>query len=189
MKIAVVIGSTRRGRKGEQVGHWVARHAAQHSGSGVEFTVVDLADHPLGFFDDEVHPAGANKQYSDAATQAWSDVIDQFDGYIFVTPEYNHSVPAPMKNAFDMLFAEWMHKPVAFASYGVAGGVRAAEHWRAIVANVSMFDTRAQLTVYIESDFVNDVFTPNPQLETNLGSVVDELIRLIEVSKTLRVNA
>src|SRR5690625_1395938 len=121
MKIGVIVGSTRRGRKGDQVGHWVARRAAEQNtaqGGQAEFEVIDLADHRLGFYEDEVHPAGANKQYSDPATQAWSDRIDGFDAYIFVTPEYNHSVPAPMKNAFDMLFHEWARKAVAFVSYG-----------------------------------------------------------------------
>lgn len=191
MQIGVIIGSTRHGRKGDQVGHWVVRHSAQHEGAraaGLEFEIIDLADHQLGFFTDEVHPAGANKQYSDPATQAWSDVVDSFDGFIFVTPEYNHSVPAPMKNAFDMLFAEWAHKPVAFASYGAAGGIRAVEHWRAIVANVYMLDARSQLSVFLGTDFVNDVFTPNPQLEADLAGVIDELLPLIPVSKTLRVS-
>lgn len=192
MRIGVIIGSTRRGRRGDQIGHWVARHAAQSEAAkaaGATFETVDLADHRLGFFEEETHPAAANKQYSDPATQAWSDLIDGFDAYIFVTPEYNHSVPAPMKNAFDMLFAEWAHKPVAFASYGAAGGVRAAEHWRAIVANVYMLDTRAQLTVFLDSDFVNDVFTPAAQLEANLGGLVGELLELTKASKTLRVGA
>lgn len=192
MKIGVIIGSTRRGRRGDQVGHWVARHASDHESAktaGVTFEVVDLADHELGFFDGATHPAAANKQYEDPATQAWSDVIDTYDGFIFVTPEYNHSVPAPMKNAFDMLFSEWAHKPVAIASYGAGGGIRAAEHWRAIVANVFMLDARSQLTVFIDSDFVNDVFTPNPQLEANLGGLVEELLTLSQVGKSLRVNA
>lgn len=183
MKIAVIIGSTRRGRRGDQVGHWVARHA---STDGATFEVVDLADFNLGLFQDDVHPAMANKNYSDPATQAWSDVIDAYDGYIFVVPEYNHSVSAPMKNAFDMLFAEWRHKPVSIVSYGAGGGIRAAEHWRAIVANTYMLDTRAQLTVFLDTDFVNDVFTPAPQLETNLGGMVSELLELTKASKTLR---
>jgi len=192
MKIGVIVGSTRRGRKGDQVGHWVARRAAEQNtaqGGQAEFEVIDLADHQLGFYEDEVHPAGANKQYADPATQAWSERIDGFDAFIFVTPEYNHSVPAPMKNAFDMLFHEWARKAVAFVSYGAAGGIRAVEHWRAIVANAHMLDARSQLTVFLETDFVNDVFTPNPQLETNLAGVVDELLQLTHASKTLRVNA
>lgn len=189
MKFAVIIGSTRRGRRGDQVGHWVARHAGDTgaaAGSGATFEVVDLADFNLGMFEDDVHPAVANKSYSDPATQMWSDTIDAYDGYILVTPEYNHSVPAPMKNAFDMLFAEWRHKPISIVSYGAAGGIRAAEHWRAIVANTYMLDTRAQLTIFLDSDFVNDVFTPAPHLQTNLDGMIAELLELTKASKTLR---
>ena len=86
-----------------------------------------------------------------------------------------------------MLFHEWARKAVA--SSPTAGGIRAVEHWRAIVANAHMLDARSQLTVFLETDFVNDVFTPNPQLETNLTGVVDELLQLTHASKTLRVNA
>lgn len=190
MKVGVIIGSTRKGRMGDQVGHWVARTAAASTaGSGVDFEIVDLAEQNLALFDSDVHPAMANKKYADPANQAWSDIIDSFDAYIFVTPEYNHSVPAAMKNAYDMLFAEWLNKPVGFVSYGAAGGVRSTEHWRAIVANLGMLDTRAQVTAFLDSDFVNNVFTPHPQLQENLEGLVTELTMLIKVSKELRVNA
>lgn len=192
MKIAVVIGSTRKGRKGDQVGHWIARHAAGHPTSerlGADFAIVDLADHNLDFYDDSVQPSQANRQYSNPATRAWSAVIDAFDAFIFVTPEYNHSVPAPMKNAFDMLYPEWKHKAIAFAAYGPGGGQRAVEHWRAIVSNAYMLGTRSQLSVFLRSDFVNDVFAPHPQLETNLHGLIDELLHLTRASQSLRVEA
>ena len=190
MKVGVIIGSTRKGRMGDQVAHWVAHTAAAaEAGAGATFEIVDLAEHNLALFDSDVHPAMANKQYADPAVQAWSDVIDSFDAYIFVTPEYNHSVPAPMKNAFDMLFGEWANKPVALVSYGAAGGVRAAEHWRAIVANASMLDARAQVTAFLDSDFVNNVFTPNPQLVANLEELVRELRALTAASQAMRVSA
>lgn len=192
MKIGVFVGSTRRGRKGDQVGSWIASHAAEHlTSSDVEATVevIDLADFNLPFFDSETHPAMANKQYEDEATQAWSAVIDSYDAYIFVTPEYNHSVPAAMKNAFDSLFSEWAKKPVAFAGYGASGGIRSVEHWRVIVGNVFMFDTRSQMTVFLDSDFVDNVFTPAPILETSLKGMVDELIGLTHMSKALQVSA
>lgn len=189
MKFAVIIGSTRNGRKGPQVANWVleeARRTDAAKEAGATFELVDLLDFDLPFFDSEIHPANTNKVHSNPQAQRWGDVIDTFDGYIFVTPEYNHSVPAPMKNAFDTLFSEWVHKPVAIASYGQAGGVRAAEHWRAIVKNVRMLDTRSQITVFTDFDFTDGKFIPNPQLTKNLGVFVEELISLTRASKTLQ---
>ena len=189
MRIGVIIGSTRRGRKGAQVASWVATAAEKADAattSGATFELIDISEHNLGFFEDDQHPAMANKQYSNPATQAWSDVIDAYDAFIFVTPEYNHSVPASMKNAFDMLFAEWAHKPVGFVGYGAAGGIRAVEHWRAIVANVYMLDARQQLSFFLETDFVDNTLMPNPVLETNLAALVEELVTLTQASKTLR---
>lgn len=186
MKIGVIIGSTRNGRVGDQVGHWIARHISHE---GITAEIVDLAEANLPFFDSETHPAMANKSYDDPAAQAWSDLIDSFDAYIFVTPEYNHSVPAAMKNAFDWLYSEWAHKPVAFAGYGHAGGVRAVEHWRAIVANAHMFDARGQLSCYLETDFTAGVFTPFDGFQTALDGIVVELARLNKAAQLVLTSA
>ena len=104
--------------------------APPHAKGGAEFELVSLKDFDLPVFSSATLPAMADKSYDSEQVQAWSRVIDDLDGYIFVTPEYNRSVPGPFKNAFDCLAAEWAGKPVAFVGYGPSGAVRAIEAWR-----------------------------------------------------------
>ena len=140
--IGVFLGSVRSGRIGESVASWVIEAAGERD---VQYRLLDLADFNVPHLVAETVPGAANKQYDDPVVARWSEAVDACDGYVFVTAEYNHSVPGTMKNAFDSLFGEWAGKPVAFVSYGADGGVRAVEHWRQIVANFSMFDVRNQV--------------------------------------------
>lgn len=103
LKFAVIIGSVRPGRVGPQVGQWVFTEAKKRSDA--EFELVDLMDFDLPLLDEPL-PAQANDQYAHAHTRAWSEVIREFDGYIFVTPEYNHGMPGSLKNALDFLYKE-----------------------------------------------------------------------------------
>lgn len=109
---------------------------------------------------------------------AWSEKIDALDGYVFVTPEYNHSVPGPFKNAFDSLGSEWSDKPVAFVGYGSAGAVRAVEHWRNIVANLSMFDVRNQLDLNLFTEFDDNGAAPNERRPEEMAAIFDDLERI-----------
>ena len=151
--IGVFLGSVRSGRIGEHIGAWVMDAAA---GRDADYRLLDLAEFDVPHLIAEVVPGAANKQYDDPAVTAWSKAVDTCDGFVFVTPEYNHSIPGTMKNAFDSLFGEWAGKPVAFVSYGADGGVRAVEHWRQIVANLSMTDIRNQVVLNIFGEDVND---------------------------------
>ena len=138
----------------------LALHAHVISEAGAErdadYRLLDLAEFDVPHLIAEVVPGAANKQYDDPAVTAWSKAVDACDGFVFVTPEYNHSIPGTMKNAFDSLFGEWAGKPVAFVGYGADGGVRAVEHWRQIVANLSMTDIRNQVVLNIFGEDVND---------------------------------
>lgn len=98
-RIAVIVGSIREGRRGRGVGDWVMTQVADRD---PDYVLVDLTDHPLTMR----YEQKSDKTYDEPSTQAWSDLIDSFDGYVFVTPEYNRSVPAPLKNAVDLLFSE-----------------------------------------------------------------------------------
>ena len=151
--IGVFLGSVRSGRIGEHIGAWVMDAAA---GRDADYRLLDLAEFDVPHLIAEVVPGAANKQYDDPAVTAWSKAVDTCDGFVFVTPEYNHSIPGTMKNAFDSLFGEWAGKPVAFVGYGADGGVRAVEHWRQIVANLSMTDIRNQVVLNIFGEDVND---------------------------------
>jgi NAD(P)H-dependent FMN reductase len=133
--IKVILGSTRPGRFGEQPARWIMDLAKEHSEA--RFELVDLQEINLPFLD-EPKPAMYG-EYTHEHTKRWSKIIDEADGFIFVTPEYNSGVPAPFKNAVDYLFAEWKHKPVAFISYGaVVGGVLSVNNWRSIFAYLDL---------------------------------------------------
>ena len=171
--IGVFLGSVRSGRIGEHIGAWVMDAAAERD---ADYRLLDLADFDVPHLVAEVVPGAANKQYDDPAVTAWSEAVDACDGFVFVTPEYNHSIPGTMKNAFDSLFGEWVGKPVAFVSYGADGGVRAVEHWRQIVANLSMTDIRNQVVLNIFGEDVNDgELSPREHKQAALTRALDDL--------------
>jgi NAD(P)H-dependent FMN reductase len=124
IKIGIILGSTRPNRSGEQVATWVHDLASRRSDA--EFELLDLRDYPLPYLDETLPPSMG--QYQNEHTKQWAATIASFDGFIMVTPEYNHSTSAALKNALDYLYAEWNNKAAGFVSYGLAGGARAAEH-------------------------------------------------------------
>lgn len=134
-KFGIVLGSTRKGRAGEEVAQWVAEQVA---GRDADYELVDLEKFDVPILSAETVPMAADKSYEDARVQEWSDAIDQYEGFIFVTPEYNHSVPGPFKNAVDSLGAEWKNKPVGFVGYSYSGGKYAIEAWKPVVQNFKM---------------------------------------------------
>lgn len=146
--IAVILGSIREGRAGEKVAKWFM-DAVQHVESA-QFNLVDLKDYPLPLFAEAVSPQYREGKHSSPDIQAWLDTIAQADGYIFITPEYNHGIPGPLKNAVDYGYKEWNNKPIGFIGYGgLAGGARSVEHWRQIAAELQMFDVREAVLIPI----------------------------------------
>src|SRR6478672_5772183 len=121
IKIAIIIGSTRPGRNGEAVGKWVYEVAQKRRDA--EFELVDIKDFNLPLLDEPMPPIMG--QYRHDHTKRWSEKIASFDGYVFVTPEYNHGTSGALKNAIDFIYAEWNNKAAAFVSYGSVGGTRA----------------------------------------------------------------
>ena len=137
--IKVILGSTRPNRFGAQPAEWIMELAKDHPEA--TYQLVDLKDINLPLLDEAI-PA-AMGQYEQEHTKNWAKIVGEADGFIFVTAEYNFSVPAAFKNAVDFLAAEWRYKPVAFVSYGAGGGgIRAVAHWRESLANLGMFDLR-----------------------------------------------
>jgi NAD(P)H-dependent FMN reductase len=184
VKIAVIIGSTRPGRNGEQVAKWVHETASKRTDA--EFELVDLLDFNLPHLDEAV-PASMGV-YANAHTQAWAAKVAEFDGYIFVTPEYNHSTSGALKNALDFIYSEWNNKAAGFVSYGAsAGGSRAVEHLRLIAGELQLADVRAQLALSLVNDFENySVFKPNAQHETVLNVVLDQTVAWSGALQNLR---
>ena len=187
MKIGIVLGSTRPGRLGTGVAEWVAKQAAPREAAVYE--ILDVAEFDLDLLGEPVVPGAANRHYENARTARWSEVVDDFDGFVFVTPEYNHGVPAAMKNAVDVLGPEWAHKAVGFVAYGADGGVRAVEHWRTILANVMVSDVRAQVSLLVFEDWKDGEFRPLERREGELDTMLGQLVDLTGAVRTLRLGS
>jgi NAD(P)H-dependent FMN reductase len=147
LNIQVILGSTRKGRRGENVARWVVERASSAGEFQVE--LIDLAEYPLPFYEETMSPAGHHGSYVQEEQRRFVAKIAQADGYVMVTPEYNHSFSAVLKNALDHGYYEWNNKPVAFVSYaGVAvGGARAVEQLRLVVIELQMAPIRESVHI------------------------------------------
>ena len=172
LKIGIILGSTRPGRKGDQVAKWVLEQAAKRDSATYE--LVDLADFALPHLDEVV--TASQGRYENEHTKAWAAAVAQYDGFVFVTPEYNHSTSGALKNAIDFIYAEWNNKAAGFVSYGVAGGTRAVEHLRLIVGELQIADVRAQVAISLVSDFeAYTTLKAIPQHEATLNTMLDQV--------------
>ena len=183
IRIAIIIGSTRPGRVGESVAQWVAEIAQKRGDAS--FELVDIKDFELPLLDEPKPPSMGD--YSHEHTKAWAAKIASFDGYVFVTPEYNHGIAGALKNAIDFLYAEWNNKAAGFVGYGSAGGVRAVEQLRLVMAELQVATVRAQVMLSLFTDFENmTVFKPHPRNEASLNSMFGQLVAWAGALKTLR---
>src|SRR5712672_1045330 len=183
LKVGIIVGSTRPGRKAETVARWV--HEIARKRTDAEFEVVDIQDFNLPLLDEPAPPSMG--QYSKPHTKTWAAKIDNFDAYVFVTPEYNHGIPGALKNAIDFLFAEWNNKAAGFVSYGGVSGVRAVEHLRLVLAELQMATIRNQVLLSMFTDFENfSVFKPGPTKEQSVNDMLDQLIAWGGALKALR---
>lgn len=137
-KIGIIIGSTREGRFGDKPAAWIHTLASQRQ--DMRFEIVDLRDHPLPFFSEAMSPVWAPPKNEQA--KAWAARLAGFDGFIVVTPEYNHGPSAVLKNALDYAYAEFVRKPMAFVGYGGVGAARAVEQLRLVAAELQMVSVR-----------------------------------------------
>jgi NAD(P)H-dependent FMN reductase len=172
-RIGIILGSTRPNRNGEQVAQWVYEVASRRTDA--EFELVDLRDYPLPHLDEPLPPTMG--QYQNEHTKQWAAKIASFDGYVFVTPEYNHSTSGVLKNAIDYLYAEWNNKAAGIVSYGGVGGARAAEHLRLVLGELQIADVRQQVPLSLLTEFENfSVFKPNDYSLAALGVLLDQVI-------------
>lgn len=185
LKIQIITGSTRPGRVNKQVAEWVYSIASKRA--NIEVEIVDIADYNLPLLDE---PASAmmGTDYTKDHTKKFSQKIAQADGYIFVTPEYNHSTSGALKNAIDFLYHEWSNKPASFVSYGAEGGVRAVEHLRGVLAQIQVATTQQQVNFTLGNDFENySTLKPaNDSQEKNTEALLDQLTVWAEALKTIR---
>jgi NAD(P)H-dependent FMN reductase len=185
LRVAIILGSTRPGRKGEAVARWVYNIAKKQRSNDAQFEYVDIKDFNLPLLDE---PGIISQgQYTQDHTKKWSAKIDSFDAYVFVTAEYNHGIPGALKNAIDFLYREWNNKAAGFVSYGGTGGVRAVEDLRLVMAELQVATVRAQVTLSLFTDFENfTTFKPAPYQEQYVNTMLDQVIAWGTALKALR---
>ncbi|SDI80230.1 NADPH-dependent FMN reductase [Natribacillus halophilus] len=175
LNIGIILGSTRPGRVSPQVGHWVKELADQRRDANYE--IVDIADYKL--------PLEGTGQ--EPVFIAWSETLYSLDGFVFIVPEYNHSIPAVLKYALDSAHGEWSNKAAGIVSYGSTGGARAAEHLRGILGELKVADVRKHPTLSIFTDFEDfTVFKPAELHINNVNVMLDEMVAWSGALKTLR---
>lgn len=163
LNLKIIIGSTRQGRAADRIMPWITAMSREHGDFDVD--LLDLRDWPLPMFGETFDTVGdpRNPTFSAPVVKEWNAKIAEGDAYLFVTPEYNHSIPAVLKNAIDSVFATFAFrsKPAAYVGYsgGLGAGVRAIEHLVHVAVEAEMVPLRS--TVIIPS--VNSAFGPDGQ--------------------------
>lgn len=185
-RIAIIISTTRQTRFGHKPAEWLQKFAA--SRKDIETEIIDLRDFPMPFFDEVASNAWVPTK--NRVGQAWQKKIAEFDGYIFVTAEYNRSIPAALKNALDYAYLEWNRKPAAYMGYGSVGAARAIEQLRLISVELQMAPTRTG--VHIQgADFMalqkgEKTFDDLAYLPQNTATMLDEIVWWAKALKTAR---
>lgn len=146
-RIGIIISTTREGRFGDKPARWISGMASGRT--DLDFEVVDLRDYPLPFLGENHSPTYDGSSRSEVAPR-WKQKMAELDGYLFVTAEYNHSIPGVLKNALDHAYAEFNKKPAAFVGYGGVGGARAVEQLRLICVELQMAPTRTAVHIGME---------------------------------------
>ncbi|MFO1183667.1 MAG: NAD(P)H-dependent oxidoreductase [Bauldia sp.] len=183
LKVAIVVGSTRPGRKADAVAKWVLDIARKRGDATYE--ILDIADYNLPLLDEPTPPS--MRRYTKDHTKRWSAAVEGFDAFVFVTPEYNRAPSAALKNAIDFLYQEWNNKAAGFVGYGSAGGSRAIEHLRTIMGELQIADVRQPVLLSLFTDFENyTVFKPAAAHEATVGTMLGQVVAWGEAMKSVR---
>jgi NAD(P)H-dependent FMN reductase len=186
LKLGVILASTREGRRGEGYARWIHGLLSARSGSqGVETELLDLREWRLSSYDHAAMPPVAEKTYTDPTARGWVDKIAALDGYVIVTPEYNHGYPGGLKNAIDHAFTAWANKPIAFVSYGgTAAGARAVEQLRLVAIELRMVPIRDEVNVRLIGITLDEQGRPTEEFYAKrAAAMIDTLIWWGRVTK------
>lgn len=187
IKIGIITGSIRDVRVNAQVAEYFKKVAESKNMADVTFEIVDIKDYQLPIFNEALPPAMANKQYDNEDVQTWSNKIDELDGYIFITPEYNKSISSALKNNIDYLGSEWHHKSAGIVGYGSTLGIAAINSLRGILANFKLADVTPHGAFSIFTDFENmQTFTPAEVHTPTIHAVIDDVVDWARAMKTVR---
>ncbi len=174
LKIGIVLGSTRKARKSPSVGEWVLKQADHVD---ADFELIDIKDYRLPFLGEE-GPSDC--------IEAWKKKVASLDAFLFVVPEYNHSMTAALKNALDMAYDEWNDKAAGLISYGSSYGARAAEQARLVLAELQVATVRNQVLLSLFEDFKDGAFTPREMHAKNVKALIDQTVRWAKAMKQVR---
>ncbi len=187
IKIQVILGSIRQGRNGDKVYSWLKQFVAKRKDATFEF--IDLKDWPLPLFAESVSPAYSGGKYTNKMQAKWSETIKQGDGFIIVTPEYNHGYTAVLKNALDYLYSEWNNKPVGFVSYGgSSGGIRAVEQLREVAVELKMVPVRDEMNFAAVWEAFDEKGNPKNKdtAEQKTNAMIEQLLIYAKACQTMR---
>lgn len=187
-ELLVVVASTRPGRAGLPVAEWFVEEAKRSGTFSVR--MADLMEVDLPLLDEPQHPVLG--QYTKDHTRLWSQMVDRADAFVFVMPEYNFSMTAPLKNALDYLAREWHYKPVGLVSYGgVSGGLRAAQAVKQVVTTLKMMPIPEAIAVAMVRQYIGDDgrFAGTPEMAEAARTMLAELRRWADALEPLRRNA
>jgi NAD(P)H-dependent FMN reductase len=182
--LGIIIGSTRPGAVGPQVARWAQETAS--ATPGLQVDIVDLAVLKLPFLDEPVD-ASSSTDYQHQHTQDWSERVAAMDAVLLITPEYNSSFSAPLKNALDFLYREWQRKPVGFIGYGMtSAGTRAVAAMAPVVAALGMVPA-GSVFLPLRDRVVDGRLSPTEGNTAALAGLVDTLLVLAQALGPVRV--
>lgn len=184
MKLTMVLASVREGRAGEAIAQWFLARAQAHGKFEVE--LADLKALKLPILDEPEHPR--LKKYVHDSSKRWSEIVGGSDAFVFVTPEYNYTMPPSLVNALDTVYHEWTYKPVGFVSYGgVSGGIRSVQTGKLMVTGFKMMPMVEAVNIPFFSQLMeNGVFKSNELHDKAVPVMLDELLRWATALRTLR---
>ena len=184
--IQMIISSVREGRRADTKASWMKTVLAKHSEISLE--VLDLKEWQMPYYAEKTTPSAINGQYENEMARKWAKTVARGDAYIILSPEYNHSFPASLKNALDYLYEEWNNKPVAFVSYGGAsGGIRAVEQLRLVVSELGMIAIHHQVNIPFARLAFNQFGQPNDErMSEKLESMISQLEIWARASEIVR---
>ncbi len=188
LKIKIILGTTRPERFGIQPAEWALKLAKEQGGA--DFELVDLREVNLPLFDEPKSPAEGVVPTHEH-TKRWAKIVDEADAFIFVTGEYDHTIPAPLSNALQFLYKEWTDKPVAYVGYGVMGGIRSIEHLRQMAGQLGQFDIDTHVVIpnyWAQLDEAGK-WTPNERQTKTAQKLVKKLVFWTEIFKKARAEA
>jgi NAD(P)H-dependent FMN reductase len=178
----IILGSSRQGRQGEKVAKWVTDYVSKQPGVEVDF--VDVKDLGLTYFDEAASVGYLGGNYKHPKAKAWADRVAKADGFVIVTPEYNHGITAALKDAIDYVWESWHYKPVSFVSYSMApwGGVRAVEQLRLTMLGVKAFPLYEATHIGAVHETVSDLGEIEQESPNNsLQKTTEELVSVVNM--------